>query len=242
MALMFAALVAAQADVGLLEENASDTSPVALLAPDTPQYSQSARIRASFELEPMTLTIDATADIGQLLRSPFIGGHAGEWEARARLDVTLRADGRPRRDLAGLLFWLRRLDPDQAEACPDLRMVIDHLAKPPIASGEYDSWKAEMTTAAQFPNVYAKVSGLNTAADWERWSASDLVEPIGHALEAFGADRLMFGSDWPVAVLAGDYAKVWTETNTALDELAVRGDERAAILGATAAAFYRIDV
>ena len=131
--------------------------------------------------------------------------------------------------------------PALAEACPDLRMVIDHLAKPPIASGEYDAWKAEMTAAAQYPNVYAKVSGLNTAADPEAWTAADLVESIGHALEVFGAERLMFGSDWPVAILAGDYAKVWNETNEALNELGVQDADRSAILGDTAATFYRIE-
>ena len=131
--------------------------------------------------------------------------------------------------------------PALAEACPDLRMVIDHLAKPPIASGDYDGWKTELAAAAEHPNVYAKVSGLNTAADWETWTAADLVESIGHAIDVFGAGRLMFGSDWPVAILAGDYAKVWTETGRALDELGVQGTERAAILGDTAAAFYGIE-
>ena len=119
-------------------------------------------------------------------------------------------------------------------------MVIDHLAKPPIASGDYDAWKADMRVAAEHPNVYAKVSGLNTAADWETWTGTDLVESMGFALEAFGADRLMFGSDWPVAILAGDYAKVWRETNRALDELGIAGAERAAILGDNAAALYGI--
>ena len=131
--------------------------------------------------------------------------------------------------------------PALAEACPDLRMVIDHLAKPPIASGDYGVWKAELATAAEHPNVHAKVSGLNTAADWEAWTAADLVESVGHALEVFGAERLMFGSDWPVAILAGDYAKVWNETNKALDELGVQDADRSAILGDTATAFYRIE-
>ena len=131
--------------------------------------------------------------------------------------------------------------PALAAACPDLKMVVDHLAKPPIASGDYAAWKDDMKAAAQFPNVYAKVSGLNTAAEWETWTAADLVESIGFSIEVFGAQRLMFGSDWPVAVLAGDYAKVWNETNVALDELGVQGSHRAAILGDTAAAFYRIE-
>ena len=97
-----------------------------------------------------------------------------------------------------------------------------------------------MKAAAESPNVYAKVSGLNTAAEWETWTAADLVEPIGYALEVFGAERLMFGSDWPVAILAGDYMKVWVETNRALDELRISDAQRAAILGGTAAEFYRM--
>ncbi|MEX1297100.1 MAG: amidohydrolase family protein [Candidatus Limnocylindrales bacterium] len=131
--------------------------------------------------------------------------------------------------------------PTLAKACPGLSMVIDHLAKPPIVSGEYDGWKAGMRAAAEHPNVSAKISGLNTAADWESWTGADLVEPIGFALEVFGPQRLMFGADWPVAVLAGDYAKVWAETNVALDELGVEGDDRAAILGGNAARFYDIE-
>lgn len=131
--------------------------------------------------------------------------------------------------------------PALAEACPGLPMVIDHLAKPPIASGDYDAWKRDLAAAAAHPKVCAKISGLNTAAEWESWTAADLVEPIGFALEVFGPQRLLFGSDWPVAILAGDYAKVWGETNAALDELGVQGDDRAAILGGNAARFYSIE-
>jgi L-fuconolactonase len=131
--------------------------------------------------------------------------------------------------------------PAIARACPGLAIVVDHLAKPPIRSGDLGAWAADLRAAAAFPNVWAKVSGLNTAADWETWSAEDLVPAIGSAIEAFGPERLMFGSDWPVAILAGDYAKVWAETNRALDLLGVTGTERAAILGGNAVRLYRLD-
>ena len=121
--------------------------------------------------------------------------------------------------------------PTLARACPSLTIVVDHLAKPPIVSGDYDAWKADLRAAAEHPNVHAKVSGLNTAADWQTWTAADLEEPVGFALEVFGPERLMFGSDWPVAILAGDYAKVWAETNAVLDRLGLSGADRAAILG-----------
>jgi L-fuconolactonase len=130
--------------------------------------------------------------------------------------------------------------PTLAEARPDLVIVIDHLGKPPIASGGLGAWKADLKAAAEAPNVHAKISGLNTAAHWTDWHAGDLEEAIGHALEVFGPGRLMFGSDWPVAILAGDYAKVWTETGRALDSLGVSADDRAAILGGNAAALYSI--
>lgn len=130
--------------------------------------------------------------------------------------------------------------PTLARAVPDLAIVVDHLAKPPIATGDLSAWETDLRAAAAFPNVHAKVSGLNTAVGREEWGAEDLVPAIGVAIEAFGTGRLMFGSDWPVAILAGDYAKVWAETNRALDLLGVTGAERAAILGGNAAALYRL--
>jgi L-fuconolactonase len=130
--------------------------------------------------------------------------------------------------------------PTLALACPHLAIVIDHLAKPPIASGHYEAWKVDLRAAAEQPNVHAKISGLNTAADWASWDAADLEEPVGFALEVFGAQRLLFGSDWPVAILAGDYARVWQETNAVLDRLAVSDADRLAILGGNAASLYAI--
>lgn len=128
--------------------------------------------------------------------------------------------------------------PTLAEKVPGLKMVIDHLAKPPIKDREMGVWAEQLAEAAKYPNVYAKISGLNTAADWQTWSADDLKPYIELALKAFGSDRLMFGSDWPVANLAGDYAKVWEETNKAI--AAFTKAEQDAILGGTAQKFYRI--
>jgi len=128
--------------------------------------------------------------------------------------------------------------PTLAEKVPSLTLVIDHLAKPHIKDKRVEGWAEQMAAAAGYPNVYAKISGLNTAADWNNWSAMDLKPYVDFAIEKFGARRLMFGSDWPVCVLAGDYAKVWTETNRALEG---RGqDEIKAILGGTAERLYRL--
>ncbi len=129
--------------------------------------------------------------------------------------------------------------PIVAAAVPDLKIVIDHLAKPPIKDKGWQPWADLIARCAQHPNVYAKLSGLNTAADWDRWSAADLQPYIDFAIEKFGADRLMFGSDWPVAVLAGNYQKVRAETATAL--AARPAAEQEAIWSKTAIAFYGLE-
>jgi L-fuconolactonase len=128
--------------------------------------------------------------------------------------------------------------PTLAEHVPDLTLVVDHLAKPPIKDKQMGAWAEQLAAAARYSNVYAKVSGLNTAADWANWSAADLKPYIDFAIEQFGANRLMFGGDWPVCLLAGDYAKVWAETHRALEGHSPA--ERDAILGATAERVYRI--
>ncbi len=131
--------------------------------------------------------------------------------------------------------------PALAEQAPNLKMVIDHLAKPPTDSVDRAIWRQQLSAAAESPNVFAKISGLNTVTpDFEAWTYNDIKPLIDFAIETFGVDRLMFGSDWPVAALAGDYAKVWAETNKCLADLSA--DERAAILGGTANEFYKLNL
>lgn len=127
--------------------------------------------------------------------------------------------------------------PRLASELPGLMIVIDHLGKPPIAAGSLEPWAGELARAAVHPNVYAKVSGLNTVAP-ANWSAEDLRPFVDVAIDAFGPDRLMFGSDWPVCLMAGDYQRVWSETVRAL--ASVSAMERYALLGGTAAGVYRL--
>jgi predicted TIM-barrel fold metal-dependent hydrolase len=105
-----------------------------------------------------------------------------------------------------------------AQGIPDLRIVFDHLGKPPIVGRGFEPWGSLLARAARMPNVFAKMSGLDVDED-DRWTAADIAPYVDHALELFGPDRLMFGSDWPVAILRGGYAKVWHETNVALARL-----------------------
>jgi L-fuconolactonase len=126
--------------------------------------------------------------------------------------------------------------PTLAERVPTLRMVIDHLAKPPIGQTE-SLWFDQMKAAAESPNVYAKLSGQ---FDNPAWTVNDIQPYTDHVLEYFGASRVMFGSDWPVALMGGTYASVWS--NTAQLIAGCSEDERAAILGGTAANFYNLSV
>jgi len=92
---------------------------------------------------------------------------------------------------------------------PHLSFVIDHAAKPHIASGPKDhAWEEAIAPLADLPNVTCKISGLVTEADWSRWRASDLEPYVKKVLEWFGPKRCMFGSDWPVCLLAASYDKV----------------------------------
>lgn len=126
------------------------------------------------------------------------------------------------------------------EKVPNLKIVIDHLAKPPIYEGTLnEQWAQYMEELARYPQVYSKVSGLNTVcADPDNWDYKELEPYIDVAVEKFGANRLMYGSDWPVADLAGDYLKVWKETNKAIEKLSE--EEKEAILGKTAIEFYNL--
>jgi L-fuconolactonase len=123
-----------------------------------------------------------------------------------------------------------------ARALPDLTFVLDHLGKPPIATGEREPWTGHLTTLAREPNVVAKLSGLVTEANRRHWTVDDLRPYVETALAAFGPDRLMAGSDWPVCLLAGGYTDVLAATSTLLDGLGAA--ERAAVLGGTATRVY----
>jgi L-fuconolactonase len=95
-----------------------------------------------------------------------------------------------------------------ASAFPELRLVVDHIAKPPIASGELEPWAGRLAALAQHPHVSCKLSGLVTEADWARWKPDDLSPYAERVLEWFGEDRVLFGSDWPVCTLAASYGEV----------------------------------
>jgi L-fuconolactonase len=125
-----------------------------------------------------------------------------------------------------------------AEQCPELRLVVDHLAKPPIARAKISEWASEFKRIADCPNVSCKLSGLVTEADWKNWRVEELRPFVDKALEYFGSKRLMFGSDWPVCLLAATYDQVLESMQSLLAEL--NDEDRSRIFGRNATDFYRL--
>jgi L-fuconolactonase len=121
---------------------------------------------------------------------------------------------------------------------PRQRFVLDHLAKPPIKSGDIHSWSEGIKRLAEFPNVFCKLSGLVTEADWEHWQPEQIIPFLDVAFESFGADRLMIGSDWPVCLVAASYARVVEVVKAYL--LAQKPDHRENVLGGNARRFWRL--
>jgi L-fuconolactonase len=133
-----------------------------------------------------------------------------------------------------------------AKAFPELRFVLDHLGKPPIASRDLRAWSKALRPLGKLPNVTAKVSGLVTEASWDNWSLEDLRDAVDIGLRSFGTRRLMIGSDWPVCLLAGSYEKVLGASRDLLARphfLARRTrDDQDDVLGGTAMRTYRLQL
>jgi L-fuconolactonase len=120
----------------------------------------------------------------------------------------------------------------------DQRFVIDHVAKPEIKSKKTEPWAAQMNEIAQNKNVFCKLSGLVTEADWKHWKTDDFKPYLDVVFNAFGADRLMFGSDWPVCLLAATYSQV----KRIIEEYVkgFSGSDKEKIFGGNATRFYAL--
>ncbi|WP_103349483.1 amidohydrolase [Amycolatopsis sp. CA-128772] len=220
-----------------------------------PDFAESVEFLATAAAEPLIagvvgwidLTGSPSEDLDRLRSAP-----GGELLAGVRHLVQAEPDPRwlEREDVlaglaavrdAGLVYDLLVL-PHQlpaataaVRALPDLTFVLDHLAKPPVASGQLEPWASGLATLAREPNVVAKLSGLVTEAG-RSWRVEDLRPYAETALTAFGPDRLMLGSDWPVCLLAGTYAEVMDAADSLLAGLTPA--ERDAVRGGTASRVY----
>ncbi|HEU0116390.1 MAG TPA: amidohydrolase family protein [Thermomicrobiales bacterium] len=147
---------------------------------------------------------------------------------------------------AGLAYDLLLKPPQIAAATrlcaemPDVRFVVDHLAKPDIAHGGFDRWSELMAPFGAMPHVWCKLSGMVTEADWTTQTAEDLKPYVARALDLVGEDRVMFGSDWPVSTLACPYGEVKQALETALGPISA--ETRAKIFGGNATRFYGLEL
>lgn len=162
--------------------------------------------------------------------------------ADRRIDdvLAMLAERRLAFDVCAETEHLLRLVQDLAQRQPNLTLVIDHLAKPPIAAGGWQPWAQLLTDAAEMPNTVVKLSGLNTAA--APGAPPDAYRRyVDHALEVFGPERTMYGGDWPFALLAADsYTEIWRNVRACLDDLA--DADRHAVLAGTAQRAYRLTI
>jgi L-fuconolactonase len=165
-----------------------------------------------------------------------------EWLLRPEVD-----EGLGLLEAAGMTFDLVAVLPEHLKLVPilvarhpTLRIVIDHLAKPPIGLADPEPWWSLIAAAAGSPTVFAKVSGLYSAtANSGSWTPGQVRPYLDRALECFGSSRLMYGGDWPISILSGGYDRVWDGLGVLFDALPAA--DRANILAGTARNFYRID-
>ena len=227
-----------ECDFALFQEEADWVTEVAAVDP---------RIRGIVPWAPLEKGDAAEADLARLASNPLIKGIRRIIQFEADQEFCLRPDFvrgvqlLPRhglsfdlcinhRQLANTLKLVRQ--------CPNVKFIMDHIAKPDIKACLLDPWRAEMRELAALPNVWCKMSGLVTEADFQKWTAADLRPYINHVIDCFGFDRVIFGGDWPVSTQATDYPR-WVAT---LDD-ALKGaspDELHKLYVRNAEAFYRV--
>lgn len=163
---------------------------------------------------------------GTMLDDRFINGISALQKTRFRYDILIFEN-----QLQECIKFVKHF--------PEMHFVIDHIAKPVIKESSFDEWADSMRTLSQFPNIYLKLSGMVTEADWDHWQKKDFEPYLETCLEHFGANRLMYGSDWPVCLLAAEYQEVIGIVEDFLEGLSET--EHNDIMGVTAAKFYQLD-
>ncbi|HEU5103573.1 MAG TPA: amidohydrolase family protein [Roseiflexaceae bacterium] len=206
------------------------------------------RIKAIVAHAPVEHGLRARAYLDALVAaSPLVRGVRRLLQGEKEVDFCLRPDFvRGVQVLAeyGLSFDICIYHPQLAAAtelvrrCPEVNFLLDHLGKPNIKGQVLNPWREQLRELASLPNVICKVSGAVTEADPERWTAQDLRPYIEHALEVFGEDRVAFGGDWPVALMASSYAR-WVEALDTLTAGLSEGAQRK-LWAENAKRFYRL--
>jgi L-fuconolactonase len=205
-------------------------------------------IAASMPLEKGSQAVEA--DLARFAQMPLarsvrrlIQGHVNEpgWCLRPDFVDGVKAVGRH-----GLGFELCIYHPQMSDVielvgrCPEVRFILDHIGKPGIKDGLREPWWTDMRTLASLPNVVCKISGVITEADYRTWAYDDVAPYVGHAIECFGFDRVIFGSDWPVVNLAASF-KAWVDVLDRVTAGSPESDLRK-LYRDNAVAWYRLGV
>jgi L-fuconolactonase len=171
--------------------------------------------------------VEGETDVDWLVRPDILRGLAAVGAAGLSYDLLVRLD---------------QFDAARAavDALPEVSFVLDHAGKPPISQGPWEPWASESASLAERPNVYCKLSGMVTEADWTQWRVGHLRRYAEHVLDSFGPERLMFGSDWPVCELAASYQVVRDAAMSLTGPLS--DAERLEVFQLTAARAYPLDL
>jgi L-fuconolactonase len=225
-------------------DNDDDTKLMLETAEATPE------IVAVVAYVPLEQPNVAANRVAELRRSPLVVGIRNlihdipdpDWLLRPDVDegLSILEDAGLTFDLVAVLPRHLELVAILSERHPRLKIVIDHLAKPPIGLDDREPWWSLIEKAAEYPRVFAKISGLYSATpDSSAWTVGTVRPFVERAIGVFGSDRLMYGGDWPISIQSGGYQRVWEGLSAILAEL----DEadRRQILGGTAERFYDID-
>lgn len=169
--------------------------------------------------------VQGEADHNFMLRPDFLNGIAALEKYNFTYDILIFPH-----QLGAALELVRRF--------PNQKFVIDHIAKPYLKDGFYDGWATSMKAIAEHKNVYCKLSGMTTEADYNNWTPQQIEPYMQLVLDAFGANRILFGSDWPVCLVAGNYTKTKELVTNFIAKLS--SEEQAAIMGGNAVQFYNL--
>jgi predicted TIM-barrel fold metal-dependent hydrolase len=195
--------------------------------------NQDSRLQGIVPWAPLEKGDTARADLEKLAANPRVKGIRRIIQFEPDIEFCLRPDFvRGVKALADYnLSFDICIDPrhmvnaiELVHQCPDVQFIVDHIAKPRIRQQEMDPWRDHLKTFAAFPNVWCKMSGLVTEADFKTWTKEQLKPYIDHVIDCFGFDRVMYGGDWPVAYQAAEYprwveALLWAVQGCSADEL-----------------------
>ncbi len=183
------------------------------------------RLAANPRVKGIRRIIQFEPDLEFCLRPDFVRGVNALPDYNLSFDICI-----DRRHMVNTIQMVRQ--------CPNVQFIMDHIAKPNIRAGELDPWRAHLKTFAEFPNVWCKMSGVITEADFKTWTKEEVKPYIDHVIDCFGFDRILFGGDWPVASQAVSYPG-WVETLLwALD--GASETELRKLFHDNAVAFYRL--